>query len=133
MQYVVQGLVVLIVLLFLFMGVNFVLNPVAAGGGVGLEAMDLTGMSSLRGDIGGLFLGTSALIIYGLVRRNEGAFLAVAVYMGAIALCRIVGFMQEGTTEASLTAFAVEIVVVLLLVYAAVRLPILRSQKLRRQ
>lgn len=128
MQYVIQGLVVLIVLLFLFMGVNFVLNPSAAGGGVGLEALNITGMSSLRGDMGGLFLGTAALLIYGLVRRNEGAFLAVAVYMGAIALCRIVGFVQEGYTESALTAFGVEVVIVLLLAYAAARLPKLRQQ-----
>ncbi len=128
MQYVIQGLVVLIVLLFLFMGANFVLNPTAAGGDVGLEAMSITGMSSLRGDMGGLFLGTAALLIYGLVRRNEGAFLAAAVYMGAIALCRIVGFAQEGYTESALTAFGVEIFIVLLLSYAAVRLPKFRHQ-----
>lgn len=128
MQYVIQGLVVLIALLFLFMGVNFVLNPTDAGGGVGLEAMNVTGWSSLRGDMGGLFLGTAALCIYGLVRRNEGAFLAVAVYMGAIALCRIVGFTQEGTSEPALIAFGTEIVIVLLLSYAAVRLPKFRQQ-----
>lgn len=128
MRYVIQGLVVLIALLFLFMGVNFVLNPTEAGGGVGLEALNVTGWSSLRGDMGGLFLGTAALCIYGLVRRNEGAFLAVAVYMGAIALGRIAGFAQEGYTESALTAFGVEIVVVLLLSYAAVRLPQLRQQ-----
>jgi hypothetical protein len=128
MQYVIQGLVVLIVLLFLSMGANFVFNPVAAGGGIGLEALDVNGMSSLRGDMGGLFLGTAALLIYGLVRRHEGAFLAVALYMGAIALCRIVGFVQEGTSEAALTAFGVEIVIVVLLWYASIRLPKLRQQ-----
>lgn len=128
MQYVIQGLVILIVLLFVSMGFNFVFNPVAAGGGIGLEALDLNGMSSLRGDMGGLFLGTAALLIYGLLRRNEGAFLAVAVYMGAIALCRIVGFVQEGTSEAALTAFGVEIVIVVLLWYASIRLPKLRQQ-----
>jgi len=127
MRYVVQGLVVLIVLLFLFMGIDFVLNPVAAGGGIGLEALDINGMSSLRGDMGGLFLGTAGLLIYGLVRGNEGAFLAVAVYMGAIALCRIVGFAQEGIGDSALTAFGVEIVIVLLLVYAWARLPKLRQ------
>lgn len=128
MRYVVQGLVALIVLLFLFMGINFVFNPVAAGGDIGLEALNVSGMSSLRGDMGGLFLGTAAVLIYGLVRRNEGAFLAVAVYMGAIALCRIVGFVQEGSSESALTAFGVEIVIVVLLWYASIRLPQLRQQ-----
>ena len=92
-------------------------------GGIGLGALDFTGMSSLRGDMGGLFLGTSALLMYGLVRRNEGVLLAVAVYMGAIAVCRVVGLVQESTTQSSSTAFGVEIVVVLLLAYAALRLP----------
>ena len=127
MQYVIQGLVVLLVLLFLVMGANFVLSPIAAGGGIGLEALDITGMSSLRGDMGGLFLGTAALLIYGLVRRSEGAFLAVALYMGVIALCRVVGFAQEGASESALTAFGVEIFIVALLWFASVRLPKLRG------
>lgn len=127
MQYVIQGLVLLLVLLFLVMGANFALNPVAAGGGNGLEALDITGMSSLRGDFGGLFLGSALLLIYGLVRRAEGAFLAVALYMGVIALCRIIGFVQEGAGEAALVAFGVEVFIVALLWYASVRLPKLRA------
>jgi len=127
MQYVIKGLVGLIALLFVVMGVNFLLNPVSAGGGIGLEALTVGGMSSLRGDLGGLFFGSAALLIYGIAKNQVGAFMAVAVYIGVIALCRLLGFANEGSDEASLTAFAAETVFVVILVFAALRLPALRQ------
>ncbi len=123
MRYLIQGLVGLFALLFVYLGFGFVVDPAAAAAGIGLEPTGNAGFSTLRGDIGGLFFGSAALLVYGLIRNNAMAFIAVAVYMGVIATLRLVGFAQEGTSDSAVTAFVVELVMVAVLWFAAKRLP----------
>ncbi len=126
MLWVIRIIIGLLALLFLLLGLGFLLDPIPAAGRMGLEAMDLTGMSSLRGDLAGLFFASTVMMVLGLWRGHPTWFLAVAVLMGAIAFGRVIGFALDGATSTSLTAFATEIGTILFMVFAAWRLPQLK-------
>ena len=113
----------LIALLFLFMGFNFLFDPVAGAQQMSVEPVGTHGLNTLRGDFGGLFLTCGVLLIIGIVRTEGQWFIAVAVAMGLIALGRVVGFVLDGSpSEATLTAFGVEVVIAVALVFANSRL-----------
>jgi hypothetical protein len=105
-------------LLLLAIGLNFLFNPVAAAAQFGLAAEGVRGLNSVRGDLGGLFLGSAVLLGIGLVRRQGACFLAVAVLMGAIASGRLVGFVLDGRSGNSIAEFVLELVIVAVLVLA---------------
>ncbi len=102
----------LFALLFLFMGAGFLFDPAGSGSNVGLSPLGELGLNTLRGDMGGLFLASTALIGLGLLLRNGTWLLAVAVLMLFIAAGRLLGFVFDGNpTQPTLTAFAFEIVI----------------------
>ena len=102
----------LFALLFLFMGAGFVFDPAGSGSNVGLSPLGELGLNTLRGDMGGLFLASTALIGLGLFFRNGAWLVAVAVLMLFIAAGRLLGFVFDGNpTQPTLLAFAFEIVI----------------------
>ena len=106
--------------LFLFMGGTFLFDPAAASEQLALTAMDSHGLNTIRGDLAGLFLGSGILLVLGLVQKKSAWFLAVAVLMGTIAAGRLVGFAMDGSpTSATITALAVELIMVAVLVLAS--------------
>ncbi|MDX1385847.1 MAG: hypothetical protein R3190_19505, partial [Thermoanaerobaculia bacterium] len=66
---------------FLFsLGVRFLLSPVAAASQFGLEALDLSGLSSLRSFNGAFFLSLGLLLGLRLFGVELGGFLTVALF-----------------------------------------------------
>jgi len=123
MQTVVKAIPALIALLFLVMGINFVLDPVAGAAQVGVEPLGVDGLNTIRGDLGGLFLSCAILLILGLWRSEGAWFIAVAVLMLVIASGRLIGFVVDGSPgEATLTAFGFELVIAAGLIYASRRI-----------
>ena len=113
----------LIALLFLFMGINFLFDPVAGAQQMSVEPIGTHGLNTLRGDFGGLFLTCGVLLVIGIVKTQGQWFIAVAVAMGLIALGRLFGFVLDGSpSQATLTAFGVEIVIAIALVFSSSRL-----------
>ena len=105
--------------LFLFvMGLQFLLWPVATGGQFGLEALDLSGMSSLRSFNGALFLGLGLLLGLRLLGVQMSGFLAVALIEGAVVLGRLVSMVFDGSSAQLWLAVAIEAVAVAALVAA---------------
>ena len=102
----------LFALLFLFMGAGFLFDPAGSGSNVGLSPLGALGLNTLRGDMAGLFLASTAFIGLGLFLRNGTWLLAAAVLMLFIAAGRLLGFVFDGNpTQPTLTAFAFEIVI----------------------
>ena len=113
----------LVALLFVVMGVQFVLDPLAGAEQVSVEALGPAGLNTIRGDLGGLFLSSAILLIIGIVRAEAPWLLAVAVLMIVIATGRAIGFVVDGSPSAqTLTAFGFEIAITAALVYASRRL-----------
>jgi hypothetical protein len=108
----------LIGLLFLGLGLNFMFNPVSMAAGFGLVAEDVSGLNSIRGDFGGLFLAMSMMVAVGLASGQRLWFLAVAVLLGCIALGRLLGFVLDGFAGNNVPAFLLELVLALILLMA---------------
>jgi hypothetical protein len=108
----------LIGLVFLGLGLNFMFNPVTMAAGFGLVAEDVSGVNSIRGDLGGLFLAMSMMMAAGLATSQRLWFLAVAVLVGCIALGRLLGFVLDGIAGNNVPAFLFELVLVPILVMA---------------
>lgn len=115
--------VVLIGLLLAFMGLNLMFDPLWGAELMGLTPIGELGLNSLRGDLGGMFLGATVLLSIALIQGRAEWFLAVAVLMAAIALGRIVGFVLDGNPgDATLAAFGLEIVITAVLILASRKL-----------
>jgi hypothetical protein len=117
-QATVRILVGLVALLFLGLGLNLLFNPDAGAAQFALVPEGIRGLNSIRGDLGGLFVGAATLLGIGLVRREATWLLAVAVVIGAIALGRLVGFLLDGLAGNSIAQFAVEVAIVAVLLVA---------------
>jgi hypothetical protein len=122
MQIAIKIVVGLMTLLFLWLGFGVMFNPASAPAQFGVEALGITGSSTLRGDLGGMFVGSAVLLAWGILRGQTMLFLAVAVLMGTIACGRLVGFVVDGANARVIAPFAVELVMVVILVFAHVRL-----------
>lgn len=105
--------------LFLFvMGAQYLFSPVATGQQFGLEALDLSGMSSLRSFNGALFLGLGLLIGVRLTGKELSAFLAAALFEAAVVTGRLVSIIFDGSTPQLWLAVAIEVAAVTALVTA---------------
>lgn len=117
MELALKVIVGLFALLFLFMGVGFMFDPGSNAAGLGLTPLGEHGLNTLRGDLGGLFIGSTLLLALGVLQRKGEWLLAVAVLMVVIAMGRLVGFVLDGNpTQATLVAFGFEIVIAIVLV-----------------
>ena len=105
-------------LLLLFLGLGAVIEPSVSATQFGLTPNGIVGLSTLRSDIGGMFVTGGVLLALGLVRGQTLWFLAVALLMGFIALGRLVGFVVDGFDQRLLMPFISEIVFVVVLVVA---------------
>jgi len=109
--------------LFLVMGVNFVVDPVAGAAQLAVAPLGAEGLNTIRGDLAGLFLGSAFLLGLGIWREEGSWFVAVAAFMVVIASGRLVGFALDGApSQTTLTAFVFEILIALSLVYSSRRL-----------
>ena len=91
-----------------------VFDPQMTESAMGIEATNgnLLGLSTLRGDVAGLFLGLGLMLALGLWQRNSTWFLAVALLMATIAFGRLVGFVADGVTGLAVANLVIEIVVI---------------------
>ncbi|MCZ6643726.1 MAG: DUF4345 family protein [Gammaproteobacteria bacterium] len=108
----------IIALLLFFLGLGAVIEPTVSATQFGLTPNDIVGLSTLRSDLGGMFITGGVLLVLGIVRGQTLWFLAVALLMGLIALGRLVGFAVDGFDQRLLMPFLFEIVFVVVLVLA---------------
>ncbi|MEO0600057.1 MAG: DUF4345 family protein [Myxococcota bacterium] len=122
MELVMQGLVGAISLMLLGLGATSMLAPKAMIGNFAIEPDGRAGLNTVRGVIGGLFVGSVGMLGAGLVTGETLWFLAVAAVLGAVGLGRLVGLMADGFERAVVPPLLVELVFVAILVGAHVQL-----------
>ncbi len=93
-------------------------DPTALVGRMSVEPSGVVGLSTIRGAIGGLLMGSGAMIVVGLVRKNTEWLLAVAVLLGVATLGRIVGLGLDGVAPAAVQATVAEAVIVAVMLLA---------------
>jgi len=109
----------LVGLLFLMLGVRWMFAPAAIAAEQGIELLDSLGYNTARGDIGGLFIGGALLIAVGLIREKAEWLRVLAVVVGCVAFGRVVGMAMEGFATTSFVPFAVELVIIAVMIATA--------------
>ncbi|UTW59950.1 DUF4345 family protein [Kordiimonas sp. SCSIO 12603] len=83
-----------------------------------VEPVGIMGLNTIRGVIGGLFLGSVSMLVLGYMQEQTMWYLAVAILLGAVAIGRLVGLVFDGFDKAAIPPLIVELVMVGVLVYA---------------
>ena len=106
----------------LLFGVRAMFTPAGMAETFGVATQSINGLSTIRGDLGGLLLGTALMIGMGLWRNNTTWFLAAALLMSIVAFGRIVGFAVDGVDTATIRPFVAELLIVGVMLFAHWRL-----------
>ena len=123
MQRVLKILVGVIGVLLALIGLQWMFTPGSAAEQFGLTLSGLSGLSTARADLGGLFVASAAMCFLGL-RPGAGAWLhAVAVVMVCIAVGRAIGLVVDGFQVGTLAVTVLELVMAGVLVAAAREAP----------
>lgn len=109
----------LVALLFLMLGVRWMFTPAMIAAEQGIELLDSLGFNTARGDIGGLFIGGALLIAIGLIREKAEWLRVLALVVGCVALGRAVGMVMDGFATSSFVPFAVELVIIVVMMATA--------------
>jgi ribonuclease Z len=104
-----RWIVALFGLLFAALGLGFWIRPELAAGRLHLAAVGLEGLSTLRADLGGLFIGLAVLCLASAWTRRRDLALAAALVLGAIALGRLIGVAAAGWTTAVAAPLTIEL------------------------
>lgn len=83
-----------------------------------IEPIGNLGINTIRSVIGGLFLASVSMLVFGLVTGFTQGFVAVAVLLGAVAIGRVVGILMDGYDKAVIPPLVVELVMVSILLVA---------------
>lgn len=108
-------LVTLAALSFLVAGLGIWIAPEQAAHHLGLEAVRDQGLTALRADLGGLFVGLALLCGAGAWTNRRRWLVAAALFLLAIVAGRTIGWLADGRSGVALPELAVELAVLLAL------------------
>jgi len=130
MRILLTALVFLAGLFDLFMGGNFLFNPMGTAPGFGLTGMGNQGLSTLRADFTAFFGVVAVCMMIGAWRRNADLLLVPAALMGTAVTVRAISLAIDGPYSGYAIPMAVELGHVILLVAAWRVLPHHRIEEL---
>lgn len=93
---VLQVLVGLSCLFLVGLGVKTMFTPNSMVELLAVKPEGSAGLNTMRGFLGGLFIGSAIVLTAGLVTGNTTFFLAVATVMGTVVIGRLVGIAFDG-------------------------------------
>ena len=96
METLLQGLVGLSCLFLVGLGTRTMFAPKSMVEILAVQPEGPAGLNTIRGFLGGLFVGSSILLATGLATGNTTFFLAVATVMGVVVVGRLVGISADG-------------------------------------
>lgn len=114
---------VLLGLLFVWMGFGFLTNPVIAGGDFGLQTNGPQGLSSIRGDLTAYFWVAGGALLYGAWQRKGDLLLVPAALLGITFAARAVSVVVDGAYDGWPLPMAVEALTVVLALIGSRVLP----------
>ena len=111
-EIVLRGLVGLSCLFLAGLGLRTMFMPKSMFTLLAIEPEGPAGLNTIRGFLGGLFIGSSIVLITGLVTGNKTFFLAVATTMSVVVIGRLVGIAIDGFNKKVLFPLIAEILMV---------------------
>ena len=80
-------------IIFVFMGLRWIINPAAAAQAQVMPLLDGMALSSQIGDLGALFLGMGVMILLGLISDNKTWFQAPILLLLCTAVIRVIAWL----------------------------------------
>ena len=108
-------------ILFVVIGVGWIIDPASAAAGVGMPLLEGVGRSTQIGDLGSFFLAMGLLILVGVTTLERVWFYPPMMLLGLAAIFRIVSWLVHGAALAG-SMIAVEVIVTALLYVSTIRL-----------
>lgn len=121
MDKVLKLLVVLLGLLFVVMGLRWVVDPAGAAAGLGMPLLEGVARSSQIADVGSFFLAMGGLVLVAVATARRSWYYVSALIPLVAAVIRLVAWQFHGAAFAGVP-IAVEVVSGCLLLVAASRL-----------
>lgn len=118
METFLQGLVGISCLFLAGLGTRAMFVPKSMVKILDVEMETAAGLNTVRGFLGGLFLGSSIVLVTGLITGNTTYFLAVATTMSAVIVGRLVGIAVDGFDKKVVFPLFAEIVMVTIFIAA---------------
>lgn len=115
---IMRFLLLIIALVMLLGAVGFIFFPSAMEADFAVVASRADGMGTIRGDLGGLFLMLAIFTFYGSWPRKSQWLMVPIVFMLTVMAGRTVHVLIDGVSQAAVRSFAVEIVALLVLLWA---------------
>jgi hypothetical protein len=121
MNKILRGILVLPALLFILLGLQWMVDPATAAKGLGMTLMDGMGRSSQMGDVGSFFLMSGTMALIGVITLRKEWFYAPAMLIAGAALFRIVAWLAHDAPFAT-ASIIIEVVITSLLLFGASRI-----------
>lgn len=121
MNKILRVIVLLPAILFVGIGIRWLVDPQGAAAALGMPLLDGIGRSSQIGDVGGFFLVTGIMVVLGVITGKRVWFQAPALLLMTIAIFRILAWLLHDAALAT-PMIAVEVVLAVLFVFASARL-----------
>ncbi len=122
MTLILQVLVGVVSVMMLGLGMASMFAPKMMLENFSVEPDGARGLNTIRGVIGGLFLGCVAMLLTGLATGATLWFLAVAIVLGAVVVGRLIGLVIDGFDTQLVPPIVLELVMVAVLLSAHVQL-----------
>lgn len=113
-----RTLLALVALSFAGLGLGVWVSPERAAARFALDAVGTAGFTTVRADLGGLFLGVALLAGAAAWTRRRPFAVAAQLLLGAVALGRLVGWLATGRVGADASDLGVELGAIALLALA---------------
>ncbi|AIW15834.1 DUF4345 domain-containing protein [Vibrio tubiashii] len=113
-----QILVGIFTLMLTGLGVMSMFAPQKMLANFALEPIGKAGLNTVRSVMGGLFLASVAMLVFGLTSGDTEGYFFVAVVMLAVAIGRIVGIVLDGFDKAVVPPLVLELVIAGVLTFA---------------
>ncbi|MEH6592954.1 MAG: hypothetical protein V7746_21980 [Halioglobus sp.] len=121
MNKVLRIIVALTALLFVMLGIRWLVDPTGSAADLGMPLLEGLGRSTQIGDLGAFFFGGGVMVIIGLLTNRRSWFYAPTILIASTAVFRVVAWLAHDAAFAT-EQIAVEVIVTALLLAAASRL-----------
>jgi hypothetical protein len=123
MQLTSRILVALIALLLLSIAVRLLFDTSAAMTDIGLSVVTEQGRGTVRADVGGFFMVSGLLTLWGAASLNRNVLWPVQLMMVFALLGRVITVVVDGAAAAGVMQMGVEVVIIALLHWARASWP----------
>jgi ribonuclease Z len=114
-QKILRSLTGLVGILFLTLGMMLLFAPAKQTAQFAVLATGNAGLSTLRGDLGGLFLGMAVFTLMGAIRASKIWLTVPAVFLSFIVLGRVLNVMLDGSSGVAVQSLLFELLLITIL------------------